>query len=78
MLGFFKVMENKEVFIKLQLPQSMKIHNIFYFNLFQNFLTDLLINQVNKLPLPVIINNKKEWEVKDILNTRSYQNKLLY
>ena len=33
MLGFFKVIENKKVSIKLQLLEYMKIHNVFYLNL---------------------------------------------
>lgn len=37
-----------------------------------------MINQVNELLPLIIINNKEEWEVKDILDTRSYQSKLKY
>ncbi len=32
-LGFFEVIENKGVFVELQLPQSIKIYNIFHPNL---------------------------------------------
>ena len=60
MLGFFEIIGNKEVFVKLQLSQSLKIHNVFYLNLLQKTLINLLTNQVNKPPSPVIINNKKE------------------
>ena len=78
MLGPFEVIENKRVFVELQLPQSMKIHNIFHYNLLRKASTDLLTNQVNE-PLPsVIINNEEEWEVEDILDARSYRGKLQY
>ena len=78
MLGFFKVIGNKSVFVELQLPQSMKIHNVFHPHLLQKVSTDPLTNQVNE-PLPsVIINNKEKWEVKDILNAKSYRGKLQY
>ena len=45
----------------------MKIHNIFYLNLLQKASTNLLTGQINKQILPIIINNKKEWKVEDIL-----------
>ena len=44
MLGYFDIIQNKEVFVELQLPQSMKIYNVFYFNLLQKDLTDPLTN----------------------------------
>lgn len=50
MLGFFEIIRNKKVFIKLQLPQLMKIYNVFYPNLLKKAFIDLLINQVNKFP----------------------------
>ncbi len=71
MLGFIKVIGNKEIFVELQLLQLINIYNIFYLNLLQKVLTTLLTNQVNK-PFPlVIINNKKKWEVENILDTKS-------
>ena len=78
MLGLFKVIGNKRVSVELQLPQSMKIHNVFYLNLLQKALTNPLTNQVNKPSPPVIINNKEEWEVEDILDARSHQGRLQY
>ena len=50
----------------------MKIHNVFYLNLLRKALTDPLTNQVNEPLSPVIINNKKEWEVEDILDAKSH------
>ena len=76
--GFFEVIGNKKVSVELQLPQSIKIHYVFYPNLLQKALTNLLTNQVNEPPPLVIINNKKKWEVKDILDARSHQGKLQY
>lgn len=60
MLSFFEVIEKKKVFIKLQLPQSIKIHNVFHSNLLQKASTDLLTNQVKKPSTLIIIVNKKE------------------
>ena len=72
MLGLFEVIVNKGVSVELQLPQSMKIYNIFHPNLLQKTSTNSLTNQVNEPPSPFIINNEKEWKVEDILNARSY------
>ena len=35
MFGVFEIIENKRVFLKLQLQQSMKILNVFHPNLLQ-------------------------------------------
>ena len=60
MLGSFQIIRNKGVSVELQLPQSIKIHNIFHLNMLQKASTDFLTNQVNEPPPPVIINNVKE------------------
>ena len=78
MLGSFGVIRNKEVSVEFQLPQLMKIHNVFHTNLLQKASTDPLTNQVNELPPPFIIKNEQEWEVEDILDARSYRGKLQY
>ena len=78
MLGPFKVIRNKGVLVELQPPQSMKIHNVFHPNLLQKASTDLLTNEVNEAPPPVIINNEEEWEVEDILDAKSHRGKLQY
>ena len=78
MLGPFEVIGNKGVSVELQLPQSMKIHNVFHPNLLRKASTDPLTNQVNEPPPPIIINNEEEWEVEDILDARSHQGKLQY
>ena len=59
MLGFFEIIKNIKMSVKLKLPQSMKIYNVFYLNLLQKALRNLLTNQVNKPSPPVIINNKR-------------------
>ena len=78
MIRSFEVIKNKEIFVKLQLPQSMKIHNVFHPNLLHKASIDLLSNQVNELPSLVTINNKEEWEVEEIHNARSHRGKLQY
>lgn len=41
--SFFQIIENKEIFVKLQLPQSIKIHNVFHFNFVPKFLIKLFV-----------------------------------
>ena len=78
MLSLFEITGNKDVSVELQLPQSMKIHNVFYPNLLQKASTDPLTNQVNEPPPLFIINNEEEWELEDNLDARSYRGKLQY
>ena len=78
MLGSFKVIGNKRVFIELQLPKSKKIYNVFHLNLFRKVSTDLFANWVNHPSAPVIINNEKKREVEDIPNAKNYPGKLQY
>ena len=77
-LGLFEVIKNKGVFVELQLPQSIKIHNVFHPNFLQKPLTNSLTNHVNEPLPPVIINNEEKWEVEDILDARSYRGKFQY
>ena len=60
MIGFFDVIGKKGISLKLQLPQTMKIHNVFYPNLLQKASTDPLTGQVNEPAPPVIIDNEEE------------------
>ena len=78
MLGPFEVIGNKGVSVELQLPQSMKIHNVFHPNLLRKSSIVAMTNQVNELLPLVIINNEEEWEVEDILDVRSHRGKLQY
>ena len=60
MLGLFEIIKYQEILIKLQLSQSIKIHNVFHLNLFRKALIDSSSNQVNEPSFLVIINNKEE------------------
>ena len=72
MIGPFDVIQKKSILFELQLPQAMKIHNVFHLNLLQKASKDPLIGQVNGPAPPVIINNKEKWEVEDIVDARSH------
>ena len=60
MIDPFEVIGKKGISLELQLPQAIKIYNVFHLNLLQKVLTDLLTSQINKPIPPKIINNKKK------------------
>lgn len=65
----------------LNLPISIKVHDIFYFNLFQSTANNLLFDQYNKFKLLVVIDSKKEYKVDNILNVKhshSWGKKVLF
>lgn len=59
MLGFIKIIRNNKVFVKLQLPKSVKKHQVFNANLLEKDLKEKFTNQVNK-PLSLIITTAKK------------------
>ena len=68
----FKVIRKKDILLELQLPQAIKIHNVFYPNLLQKVSINLLTGQINKPASSIIINNEEEWEVENIFNAKSH------
>ena len=78
MIGPFDVIGKKSISLELQLSQAMKIHNVFHSNLLRKASTDVLTGQVNEPIPPVIIDNEEEWEVEDILDTKSHRGKIQY
>ncbi len=72
MMGPYDIIGKKDISLELQLPQAMKIQNVFDSNPLQKTSTDPLTGQVNKLAPSIIINNKEEWEVEDIFDVRSH------
>lgn len=78
MINPFKVIGKNSILLELQLPQAIKIHNVFHPNLLWKASIDPLIGQVNK-PIPsIIINNKEKREVEDIFDIRSLSKKIQY
>ena len=55
---------------QLGLPHTMKIYDVFYSNLLWKAANNPLLSQRNSPPPPTVIDNKEEWEVDDILDTK--------
>lgn len=59
-ISVFKVIKNKRILVELQIPQLIKIYNVFHPNLLRKVFRDPLTNQINDPPSLVIVNNKEE------------------
>ena len=70
MIGPYKVKKLVELLYQLKLSTSMKIYDVFYPSLLQKASANPFPSQRNDPAAPIIVNNKKEWEVNDILDTK--------
>ena len=68
--GPFPVLKKLNTAYRIQLPDSMKIHNVFHASLLAKDPNDPLPEQEYPEPEPVIIDGEKEWEVDDIRDVR--------
>ena len=70
MIGPYKVKKLVGSSYQLELPYTMKIHDIFYPNLLQKATNNPLPGQRNS-PLPsTVVDNEEEWEVDNILDVK--------
>jgi hypothetical protein len=65
---------------QLNLSQSMKIHDTFHISLFRKAATDSLNEQIQSSSSSIVIseNEKEEYEINHILNSRYHYDKLQY
>ena len=70
MLGPFKITAKIGSSYRLELPASMRIHNVFHPSLLRKAATDPLPGQRVAPPGPVVVNEEEEWELDDILDAR--------
>ena len=70
MIGPYKIKELVGSSYQLELPHIMKIHDVFYPNLLRKAADNPLSGQCNSPPPPTVVDNKKEWEVDDILDAK--------
>ncbi len=73
MLKLFKILIKIEHAYWLKLSSTMKIHSKFASNLLQLDSKDALKEQWNKSSDSIVVENKDEWKVKNILNFRHYE-----
>ena len=78
MIGPFRITEQVGHAYRLDLPPTMKIHNVFSPDKLRKAADDPLPGQVQEPPEPVEINDDEEWEVEQILDSRIHRRKLQY
>jgi hypothetical protein len=65
---------------KLELPPSIKLYPVFYISLLEPAEPDSkpIPGHIQQTPLPVIIDNEEEWELKEIVDSHCHRNQLQY
>jgi hypothetical protein len=56
----------------------MKIHDTFHISLLRKAATDFLIEQIQLSSSSIVMNDEKEYEMNDILDSRYHYDKLQY
>jgi hypothetical protein len=77
-LGPFKVIEKiSDCAYRLELPGTMRIHNVFYVGLMSKVKQNKLQAWENP-PLPITVDSKEEYKVEEILDSRETKGKWEY
>jgi len=63
---------------RLELPATMKIHNVFHVSLLEQVASNSYPGQTIPLPLAVEVDGCEEWEVESILNSKIILRKVQY
>jgi hypothetical protein len=63
---------------RLELPERMRIHNVFHVSLSEPYQESRIVGRVQVPAQTVEVEGEVEWEVKEILDSRIMWGKLLY
>ena len=63
---------------RLELPATMKVHNVFHVRLLEPAASDPFPGQVIPPAPPVEVDGEKEWEVAEVLDSRLFRRRLQY
>ncbi len=78
MLNSFTNLDLVDSSYKLELSESMRVHDVFHPDLLRSAADDLLPGQKNEPSGSIVINDEDEWKIDDILNSRRYRRRLQY
>jgi hypothetical protein len=69
MIRSFKILKKRDSSYKLDLSNEMNIHSIFHISLLRKNFQDLISDQIISSSSLIIINNEKEYDVEDIIDS---------
>ena len=72
MLNSFNMLDSVDFSYRLKLSKTMYIHNVFHSELLHSVIKNLLSDQKNESSESIVINDKNEWKIDDILNSQWY------
>jgi hypothetical protein len=78
MAGPFPITEKVGNSYKIDLPASIKVHNVIPPDRLRKAVVDPLPGQVNDPPPPIVVTGEQEWEVEEILASKILRKKLMY
>ncbi len=78
MLDSFQITDSVDSFYKLKLSETMHIHDVFHSELLCSVVDNFLSDQKNESLKSIVINDKDEWKIDDILNSWCYRRWLQY
>jgi hypothetical protein len=77
-IELYKIKKILKEACQLNLSQSMKIHDIFHTSLLRKVATNFFTEQIQSSSSSIVMNEKKKYEIDDILNSRYHYEKLQY
>ena len=77
-IGLYKVTKLVKSSYQLELPESMKIYNVFYFGFLKPAAKNSLLGQLNDFPPPVVVNKEKKQKVDNIFDAKKHGKQVLY
>ena len=78
MNSLYKILEQIRYSFKLKLPDSIKVHLVFYVDYLQKDPDNLLLGQSNPNQPMLQMNGQDEYEVQEVLVVKLTQGKLSY
>ena len=78
MAGPYKILEKVGHSYRLDLPQSIRVHPVFSLDKLRKASNNPLLGQHNDSPLPIQVNGEDEWEVDEILASKTIRGSLYY
>ena len=78
MAGPYRILEKVGHLYRLDLLQSIKVHPVFSPDKLRKASNNPLLGQHNDPPLPIQVNGEDEWEVNEVLASKTIRGSLYY